>query len=535
MLHACAPAGDGAADGAGPLGPPVAPGELLARASLDLRGVRPDEADLARVAEDPAAYDALVDTYLADDRFPGRVADLFAETALTRTLAWDVGAPAELGAVDGPEVRAFLRDVGDEVPQFMARVAREDLPYTEIVTGDWSMTTDRLAPYWPVEYPEGATGWQVTRYTDDRPAAGLLTVNGLWWRYTSTTENANRGRANAVARIFVCHDIVQNEAAFDDDLNLLDAAAMLEATRTVPSCMGCHSVLDPLGSYLFGFYNISLESGVEAATYHTENERRWQNGTGMAPAFYGESGQSIWDLGRQIADDPRFSRCAAERTYEGLLRRDASLEERAAVDAHLAAFEEGGLTLRALYRSVVKDPRYRPGEEAAPGAAPVKQLTPEHMESAVADLTGFVWTTNGFSMLRDDIDGVHMLAGGVDGQLAMLPTTSPTPTALLVQQRLAEGGASTVVAAEAGMERDARKLFTEVDPDALPEDDPDAFLAQLRVLTLRVTSRDLPVDDPEILALRDLWYTLHDITGDPTEAWVGVVSALLRSPDFLFY
>jgi len=518
------------------IGPPVDPVALAARASLDLRGTRPSADDLRRVEADPAVYTELVDTYLQDERFPDRVGDLFAETTLTRTAAWDVVPPAELsGEDDKAETRAFLRDVGDEAPEFMARIARDDLPYTDLVTGDWAVTTDILAPYWPVEYPEGATGWQVSRYTDDRPAAGLLTANGLWWRYTSTTENANRGRANAVARIFVCHDIVQNEAAFDADLNLLDAAAMLHATRNVPSCISCHSVIDPIGSYLFGFFNISLESGVEAATYHTENEQLWRSYTTVEPAFYGKPGNSIWDLGQQIAEDPRFLRCGAKRTYEGLLRHTETMEEREAVDEHLAAFVEGDLTLRSLYGSIVNDPRYRPGEDLLPGSTPIKQLGPEQMETAVADLTGFVWTQSGFPMLRDNTDGVHMLAGGVDGQLATLPSTSPSPTILLVMERLAEGGAATVVAAELGQARADRVLFTELDPDQGPDADPTAFNAQLRSLALRITSRDYAADDEEILALEDLWSQLYELTANPTAAWTGVVTALLRSPDFLLY
>ncbi len=537
LLPACNPAGDSAVPPVeAEIGPPVDPVGLAARASLDLRGTRPSEADLLRVEADPTVYRELVDTYLHDDRFPDRVGDLFAETTLTRTAAWDVVPPAELSdATDKAETRAFLRDVGDEAPNFMARIARDDLPYTDLVTGDWAVTTDLLAPFWPVEYPEGATGWQVSRYTDDRPAAGLLTANGLWWRYTSTTENANRGRANAVARIFVCHDIVQNEAAFDADLDLLDAAAMLHATRNVPSCISCHAVLDPIGSYLFGFFNISLESGVEAATYHTENEQLWRSYTTVEPAFYGKPGNSIWDLGQQLADDPRFLRCAAKRTYEGLLRHPETLDDRGPIDEHLAAFVDGDLTLRALYASIVNDPRYRPGEATVAGAAPIKQLGPEQMESSVEELTGFVWTQSGFPMLRDNTDGVHMLAGGVDGQLATLASTSPSPTILLVMERLAEGGAATVVANELAMARADRVLFTEIDPDTGPEADAAAFTAQLRVLTLRITSRNLAADDEEILALQDLWSQLFELTANPTAAWTGVVTALLRSPDFLLY
>ena len=50
------------------------------------------------------------------------------------------------------------------------------------------------------ELGQGATGWQVSRYTDGRPAAGVLSTNGLWWRYYSTVSNLNRSRAAAISR-----------------------------------------------------------------------------------------------------------------------------------------------------------------------------------------------------------------------------------------------------------------------------------------------------------------------------------------------
>ena len=46
---------------------------LLSRTSLDLRGVRPTEAEIEAVETDPAALDGLVDSFLDDDRFPERL------------------------------------------------------------------------------------------------------------------------------------------------------------------------------------------------------------------------------------------------------------------------------------------------------------------------------------------------------------------------------------------------------------------------------------------------------------------------------
>jgi hypothetical protein len=47
---------------------------------------------------------------------------------------------------------------------------------------------------------------RVWTYADGRPAAGVLSTNGLWWRYPSTASNGNRKRADTPSRIFLCHD-----------------------------------------------------------------------------------------------------------------------------------------------------------------------------------------------------------------------------------------------------------------------------------------------------------------------------------------
>ena len=54
----------------------VNPAEMLTRASLDIRGVRPNAEDVERIHQTPDDLDTLIDGYLQDQRFPRRVMDL---------------------------------------------------------------------------------------------------------------------------------------------------------------------------------------------------------------------------------------------------------------------------------------------------------------------------------------------------------------------------------------------------------------------------------------------------------------------------
>ena len=208
---------------------PLPDNELLTRLSLDLRGVRPSVGEYERLRADPTQIDALTEEYLNDPRFPGRVMDLWSEVYLTRSEGYAV-RPGDFGV----DPAAFYQSIGQEPLQLLGYVAANDLPYTDMVTAEYTLANETTADLWSLDYPDGATGWQVAHYTDGRPHAGVLTTNGMWWRYSSTDSNANRKRANEVSRILLCNDYLVRPIDFDRNVNLLDQDAVEDALRTNP-------------------------------------------------------------------------------------------------------------------------------------------------------------------------------------------------------------------------------------------------------------------------------------------------------------
>jgi hypothetical protein len=502
--------------------------DYLARLSLDLRGVRPTVEEIEAVEADPAALEGLIEDFLVDPRFSQRAREAWGEVLLTRQDTWPVDA-ASFGLSDEA---AFALSVGEEPLRLIQRVIEEDRPWYEVVTADWTVVNEPLAAAWPVDYPEGAEGWQVVAYTDGRPAAGLLSTNGLWWRYRSTDGNANRGRANAISRALLCNDYLEHPITFSRDVDLLDEEAVLAAVREEPSCVACHATLDPIAAYLFGFYQYLDYSPPEMTRYHPEREWMWEDVLEVAPGWYGAPGYSLADLGQQIAGDDRLVSCAVERTFEILHQREPGLEHTDALVRYREAFLDGGLTIRALARAVVSDPQYRAVREADGGGP--RLLSVDQLSSAVEELTGFRLVVGGVDQLASPSLGVRALAGGADGAVALAAAEAPSATTALVGERLAEGAAAAVVAADLEAP-DAPRLFTEVAPDFDLEADPERGVAQIQALHLRILTDRVEADGEAVAANLELWRALRAINDDPREAWTGLVVALLRDPEMLVY
>jgi len=503
---------------------------LLIRASLDLRGVRPSAQEYQALEADPDALDTLIDGFVDDPRFGDRMADIYAEVSLTRTETWPVNPQSYGLPIPQP---VFVNAVGNEVPQMVGRVAREDLPFTELVTGDWTMADPTLSAIWPVE--PVSQGWGVSRYTDGRPAAGVLSTNSLWWRYGSTPSNANRKRANAVSRIFLCQDYLHRPIRFDRNVNLLDEGAVADAIQNDPGCINCHSALDPLSGYFYGFWHYNPNLAAEVTTYHPERELLWRDTTGVEPGFYGEPGAGLEQLGTQLASDNRLLTCAVETVTRAFLRRDTTLDDTNDLVIHREAFLDGGLTLRSLARSVVSSDVYRAGPTDDARAVPTKMVTADLLHDQIEGLTGYRWTLQGgLDALQSEAVGFRTLAGGADGVFVTQSARRPNATLVLVQARLAEAAADHVVRTDLSGP-DAPRLLTVVDGTETLDSDRDVIVEQIQELHFRIFGTRVAADGPEVEANLELWQALYDVHGEPDRAWVGLVTALLRDPDLLLY
>ncbi len=401
---------------------------LLRRISLDLRGVLPSPEELDAVEADPTLLDATVDAYLEDPLFEERLVDLLSERFLTRIGEFEIRWYDY--ALEAADEFPFERAVADEPLRLMARIAAEDRPWSEIVTTDTTMADALLGEIWPVDYPAGATGWQEVRYTDLRPAAGILATNGLWWRYLTTPSNMNRRRAAAIMHLLLCEDIQNRPVTFTGSASV--STSTEDAIANDPGCQACHVTVDPIAASFFGFYWLTQYNVQEMTTYHRERELLAEEIIGVPPSWFGTPHAGLADLGKHIAADPRFARCAAQTTAELLWRREVELSDFERIE-----------TLRQVY---LDDPRLKPviravvlGETYADPEP--RMASPEQLADAVEALTGYRWQYGAYDQLANDEVGYRMLGGGVDGENVTRPQASPGLTWGLVVKRLAQAAA----------------------------------------------------------------------------------------------
>lgn len=527
----------------------LSPREQLIRLSVDTRGVHPSEAELLAYEAAPETWAERVDEWLEDPRTTEQILAVVDDRLRLRTgETWE----QELEGVDEARLAQALADEGLGLVE---QVWTEDLPWTHLVTADHTVADRVLAELWGLERDPEAVGPAPAWYTDGRPHQGLLTMSSVWLRYPSEGGNANRHRANAVSRMFLCDDFLSRPIVLDraavDQLTLDPEAAISEN----PGCQSCHASLDPLSAHFFGFFgDVDSQELHTAVTYRPEAEQGWKDHHGKAPAWYGVPTNGLAELGGLLAEDPRFVDCAVQTVWEGLTQRQVHEADWTELQEHRAAFTDGGLRLRPLVRSVLLHPAYRAKgaldpdlAERLPGA---KLVRPQQLQAIVADKTGVTWELDGEPALTSQATGLPVLLGGTDGISITERAQEAGVAALFVQERLAWIVAWTVASEDLAILEDSAtvtdtggaaaepRLLTEISPDTAPGD--AAFDAQVHQLYRQLTGIPLEAgpegaDPVELALMAQLWTDVHDLHGTPEAAWAAVLAAVLRDPRLLVY
>lgn len=509
---------------------PLEAPRLARRMSIDLRGVLPTTEELDRVDADPAAIAELRDEYFADPLFEERLVELYQERWGTRVdefrgYYFDFDLPET-------ENYSFLRAIGEEPLRVAARVVAQDLPYSELVTADWTMANPMLAAIFPLDRPNGDSEWVQSHYTDLRPAAGVLTTNGLWWRYISPINNYNRARTAALLNLLVCEDLLSRPVVFTTALST-DVGEVDAAVRTEAACLACHATVEPIAATFFGFLDVDDQSAREMSRYHPEREHEGTDTLGVEPAWYGQPVSGLEELGRAIGRDSRFVDCGVKTFAETLLRRPVEDGDEGLLRDAREAMVDEGLQMKAALRVITDSPAYRAGAlsgtKGGESQTTRRILVATQLRSILRELTGFVWNRAGAEELDWDQTGYRIMGGSVDGDLLSAPQQTPGLTWVLLTRRTAQMAARAVVDSDLG--GSSPRLLERVDRSTQPGD--PAFDAQLSQLYWRLLAQR--ADTPTRDALGSLWSQSYAVQNSTTDAWGAVVTVLLRDPEFLSY
>lgn len=541
----------------------LAPAEQLARLSVALRGLRPSVDDLALVEADPSQLDAIAERYATSDAFAEVLADMHGEHLLVRADGLPKLVLPQVGAMEGIPL-GTSRPLEEEWPlQLVRHIARGDLPYTELVTADYTFSHPVVATAFGLPHDPDGPLWQQVAWPDGRPGAGVLSETALWRRHVSNGFNFNRLRADFIADALLCDPIGGRDVVIEGSLAVSDPDEVANAVREQPECIACHQALDPLGGFLWGFkpqisklsilqaYDGACGADLDAPfdfsgdmadycyplrTYSPETEDDWALWGLREPNYYGQQATWLDDLGQGIADDPRFATCTVRRFYSWFaqIERDevpfevvADLSER---------FVASGWSTRQLAIDIVRSPAFQALDDDGVGLLATR---PEQYARTIESLTGYAWkgeVDDGRCDLcwgevdlgRSALHGYRMVAGGIDGDTVVRPTHTTTPMKWMVLQAWASDAAAHAVLRDEALPPAERRLLGAVaDPTAPTDDELRDLVVDLyaRVLTERIAP-----DDPEVDELLGIHAMATAPTGDPRRGLGALLTALFLDP-----
>ena len=132
---------------------PLDSSKLLRRMSLDLLGVLPTTVQLDAVESDPSALDAWIEEALSDPRWTERLVHIFGKTWHTQVDDFQLlFQEYDNLYLDDSNEYPFERSAGEEPLRLLAHVASNDVPWSEVLTADYTMSNEILSSIWPIEY-----------------------------------------------------------------------------------------------------------------------------------------------------------------------------------------------------------------------------------------------------------------------------------------------------------------------------------------------------------------------------------------------
>jgi len=547
----------------------LSPIQTLRKASLNLAARLPSAAEVDAVsAGGEDALDTVLDTILNEEAFYDRLKEIYNDILLqdkylggenALSLLRDGEYPdrrwyRDLGLLDeaGPNydstlyyrLRAYTNDaVGREVLELIDYVVRNNKPFSEILTADYTMVNAYSAKTYGVEghanfrdfdtieypaYPDDPTHFQPVRIAGI-PHAGVLTSAMFLNRFPTTSTNRNRHRSRMVFDIFLDTNILALEGSRPGDA--IDVSGET-ATLDNPQCTGCHVVMDPVASIFQNWDSLGrYRPSSEYSNWYTDILARGFNGVAMP--LSGNSNSSLQWLGKQMAADPRFSLATVKTIYKGLSGQDplqtptTKDTDSAEWQAYLAQqvtfkniahkFRESGLNLKVVVKEVVKSLYWR-AENLQPGAnadihrnmGSARLLTPEMLDRKITAVLGYDWnySSGRYHWLTERrSDSLRQLYGGIDSDTVINRIEDPNGLMVAVQNRMASEMACKVVSRDFFKPTAARLVFRHVTSASTNE---AAIRNNLRYLFWSFYGQELSNDNTEITAMLQLFNTVRE-------------------------
>ncbi len=560
--------------------------QTLRKATLNLAGRLP-------TAEEQAGdFDSVLDTVLAEDAFYDRLTEHWNDLLLTDQYLTGEDAINLLNDETFPN-RKYYDMMADGDAKNMERngandaIAREpialinyvvknDLPFTDILTADYTVVNPFSAKVYGIE---GLTFTDQTNMDEwvqadvmGVPHSGLLTTPAYLNRYNTTDTNRNRHRSFIFLKYFMATDILK---IADRPIDAVLEDQTQTPTLWSPVCTGCHTAIEPIAG---AFQNWDDEGG------YNPRERGWY--TDMFPAGLDEkrlpdaevTSALSW-LGKASVADERFAYSAIEHAFRLVtagqpltIPKDATRGDyEASFRAYevqieyfkqlVSQFKATNYNFKLLVKELVKSEYFRavnitstdPNRQLELAQIGTAQLLgPERLHRKIIATTGISWTNGNRNVLLDSREFLF-LYGGIDSRSITTRMTELNSVAASIARRMSNEVSCLATANDFSKPAAERLLFPSVEITDMPTDEAK-IRANIAHLYWQLLGEKVQSDDESVTIAYQLFSEVHtdysaegdalpnvcrsgEINNDPNStvrSWMAVVSLLLSDYNYLY-
>lgn len=319
--------------------------ELASKLSFALWGRGPNEQLMDSAAagqlDTPEGLATIAEGMLADAR-----TQFFFEQFFRQWLGYQTLKPPT------PAEEAVFVAMQEETDRLVEEFAWGTGRFLDVLTANHSYVSPALADYYGLDAPD-ADGRLEFDSEHPRADSGLLTHAALLSAKTDGDLIAMRG--TWVLETFLCEEMHIPADLADTIGELLvglDRVGIVSARNTRSECLGCHSVIDPIGIGFGSFDRTGVFDpeedpsifGIDAALPLAPKPNQFQ---------------TVGELSAQLSRMPEVAECLGERAFLYMHGREPAAIDQCAGDRINQAFASGGENLPGLLEALVEDPTFR--------------------------------------------------------------------------------------------------------------------------------------------------------------------------------
>ena len=579
----------------------LSPRATFRKAALNIAGRVPTEEEDALLAQVPEQLGELLNALLEEEAFYERLKEIFNDIFVFSVRGQSgfsynffqakdatrdqVANPYSLTFYeDYPDIHSKLRlgngigsnislSLWEEPLALIAYIARNNRPFTEILTANYAVVNDYTAFAYNLEQEAPAVGTPINNWRPATlwqrkgtptetiiPSAGVLSTAAFLSKFPTNTVNFSRGRAEFVSRNFLATHIL---SFAQRPVNSTQLDSTDNPTLNNPACAACHVYMDGLAGTFSGYsfgYRASYQPKLT-----TWNDQKF------LPSFQGEyfpqrttsnHHRMPW-MTQRMAADPRFPYAMVLRVFEGITGRkvlayptDTTQPNHAKL---LSAWEsqnaflhevatrmaQQGMNVKVAFRDILQSPYFRAEQDPnlpadlALSLGEGRLLTPEMLARKIRATLGVHWGEFSSSLPVDKLTGVYnILYGGIH------PTSSPARLTQLnslmvaVASGMARELGCRIPAWEFSKPLDKRTLLTKAKQETVPMDsysegmkaNPEnerVIRENLAYLHQRLLGEFVSPNSPEV----DLSYELFVEAWKERPEWKGPAVNAINHPD----